>query len=164
MPELPEVETVMRGLAAVLVGAVIERAEVRRPDLRWPLPPGLAARLTGAQVLGFRRRAKYMLMRLSGGDSLLIHLGMSGRMVALARHSPLVIRLEPQGSASDARGHNAPPELHEHIVLETADWRPNRWRMVLTPPPFPPPWLASAPPSRRRCSTKNWWRAWAIFM
>jgi len=123
MPELPEVETVMRGLAAVLVGAVIERAEVRRPDLRWPLPPGLAARLTGAQVLGFRRRAKYMLMRLSGGDSLLIHLGMSGRMVARARHSPVVIRLEPQGGASDARGHNAPPELHEHIVLETADWR-----------------------------------------
>ena len=123
MPELPEVETVMRGLAAVLVGAVIERAEVRRPDLRWPLPPGLEARLTGAQVLGFRRRAKYMLMRLSGGDSLLIHLGMSGRMVARARHSPVVIRLEPQGGASDARGHNAPPELHEHIVLETADWR-----------------------------------------
>ena len=123
MPELPEVETVMRGLAAVLEGAVIERAEVRRPDLRWALPVGLAARLTGARVLGFRRRAKYMLMRLSGGDSLLIHLGMSGRMVARERHGPVVIRLEPQGAASDARGHNAPPELHEHVVLETADWR-----------------------------------------
>lgn len=123
MPELPEVETVMRGLAAVLTGAVIERAELRRADLRWPFPPGLAARLTGARVLGFRRRAKYMLMRLEGGDSLLIHLGMSGRMVARARHSEAVIRLVPQGSASDARGHNAPPELHEHMLLETADWR-----------------------------------------
>ena len=123
MPELPEVETVMRGLAAVLTGATIERAELRRADLRWPFPPGLAARLTGARVLGFRRRAKYMLMRLDGGDSLLIHLGMSGRMVARARHSDAPSRLAPQGGASDARGHNAPPELHEHMVLETADWR-----------------------------------------
>ena len=123
MPELPEVETVMRGLAAVLTGSVIERAELRRADLRWPFPPGLAMRLTGARVLGFRRRAKYMLMRLDGGDSLLIHLGMSGRMVARARHSDAPGRLSPQGGASDARGHNAPPELHEHMVLETADWR-----------------------------------------
>ena len=123
MPELPEVETVMRGLAAVLTGGVIERAELRRADLRWPFPAGLAQRLTGARVLGFRRRAKYMLMRLEGGDSLLIHLGMSGRMVARARHSDAVIRLAPQGGASDARGHNAPPELHEHMLLETADWR-----------------------------------------
>ena len=123
MPELPEVETVMRGLAAVLTGGVIERAELRRADLRWPFPAGLAQRLTGARVLGFRRRAKYMLMRLAGGDSLLIHLGMSGRMVARARHSDAVIRLAPQGGASDARGHNAPPELHEHMVLETAHWR-----------------------------------------
>ena len=71
MPELPEVETVMRGLAAVLTGQVIERAELRRADLRWPFPPGLAARLAGARVLGFRRRAKYMLMRLDGGDMVL---------------------------------------------------------------------------------------------
>ncbi|MBC7432586.1 MAG: bifunctional DNA-formamidopyrimidine glycosylase/DNA-(apurinic or apyrimidinic site) lyase [Rubritepida sp.] len=123
MPELPEVETVMRGLAAVLTGSVIERAELRRADLRWPFPAGLATRLTGARVLGFRRRAKYMLMRLDGGDSLLIHLGMSGRMVARARNSDAPSRLAPQGGASDARGHNAPPELHEHMVLETADWR-----------------------------------------
>ena len=123
MPELPEVETVMRGLAEVLTGAVIERAERRRADRRWPFPAGLAARLTGARVLSFRRRAKYMLMRLDGGDSLLIHLGMSGRMVARARHSDAMIRLAPQGGASDARGHNAPPERHEHMVLETADWR-----------------------------------------
>ena len=123
MPELPEVETVMRGLAVVLDGQVIEHAEARRPDLRWPLPPRMAARLTGQRVLGFRRRGKYMLMRLDSGESLLIHLGMSGRMVARERHGPAVIRLAPQGGASDARGHNAPPEAHEHVVMETAEWR-----------------------------------------
>ncbi len=102
MPELPEVETVMRGLAARLEGRVIRRAEVRRPDLRWPLPGGLAARLTGARVLGFRRRAKYILMRLSGGDSVLLHLGMSGRM-SVRRHG-----------ANEA-------VAHEHVEMETED-------------------------------------------
>jgi formamidopyrimidine-DNA glycosylase len=107
MPELPEVETVMRGLRARLEGRVIRRAEVRRPDLRWPLPPDLARRLTGARVLGFRRRAKYMLMRLDArdgedGTSVLLHLGMSGRML---------IR---------SRGSNA-AALHEHVELETDD-------------------------------------------
>ena len=71
----------MRGLRARLEGRVIVRAMVHRPDLRWALPPGLAERLTGARVESFRRRAKYILMRLSGGDSVLLHLGMSGRMV-----------------------------------------------------------------------------------
>jgi formamidopyrimidine-DNA glycosylase len=106
MPELPEVETVMRGLQARLEGRRIVRAEVRRPDLRWPLPPGLAKRLTGAKIVGFRRRAKYILMRLGGGDSVLLHLGMSGRVL-----------IEPAGS-------NQPHAAHEHIMLETDDgWR-----------------------------------------
>ena len=105
MPELPEVETVMRGLRARLEGRVITRAVVHRPDLRWALPPNLAERLTGARVQGFRRRAKYMLMRLDGGDSVLLHLGMSGRMV-----------LGPVNPNSIT--------LHEHVVLETDDgWR-----------------------------------------
>ena len=104
MPELPEVETVMRGLAAVLLGRVIAQASVSRPDLRWPFPPHLAERLAGARVEGFRRRGKYMLMRLSGGDSVLIHLGMSGRMVA-----------RPAGGRPNA------PILHEHLALETTD-------------------------------------------
>ena len=105
MPELPEVETVMRGLRARLEGRTILRARVHRPDLRWALPPGLAARLTGARVAGFRRRAKYSLMRLDGGDSVLIHLGMSGRML-----------IGPAG-ANDV-------PLHEHMTLETEDgWR-----------------------------------------
>ena len=102
MPELPEVETVMRGLQARLDGRVISRAEVRRPALRWPLPEGLAARLAGRRVLGFRRRAKYILMRLEGGESLLLHLGMSGRM------------------SITPRGTNEAP-AHEHLTLETED-------------------------------------------
>jgi formamidopyrimidine-DNA glycosylase len=101
MPELPEVETVMRGLAAVLEGQTILRAETRREGMRWPFPAGLAGVLAGARVTGFRRRGKYMLMRLSNAQSVLIHLGMSGRMVARPR------------------GANAPPPPHEHLVLET---------------------------------------------
>ena len=111
MPELPEVETVMRGLAARLTGRKLVRVAVHRADLRWPLPPGLERRLTGARVLGFRRRGKYILMRLDGGDSLLLHLGMSGRIVI--------------GRA----GANAVTP-HEHFVLETDDG----WRVGLVDP------------------------------
>ena len=105
MPELPEVETVMRGLQLRLEGRVLRRAVARRPDLRWPLPTGLAERLTGARVVSFRRRAKYILMRLDSGWSVLLHLGMSGRML-----------VEPVGRNDIT--------LHEHIELETDDgWR-----------------------------------------
>jgi len=100
MPELPEVETVMRGLAACLQGQVIRLAELRRPDLRWVVPDHFAARLTGACVKNFRRRGKYIFMRLAGGDSVLLHLGMSGRMTIA----------EPGASL---------PALHEHLVLTT---------------------------------------------
>lgn len=124
MPELPEVETVMRGLAAVLEGHRITEVEQRRPDLRFPFPENLARRMEGRRVLSFRRRAKYMMMRLEGGESLLIHLGMSGRMVAREAGAAPVPRLGPMGAASDARGHNAPPEAHEHLVIATDHgWR-----------------------------------------
>jgi formamidopyrimidine-DNA glycosylase len=109
MPELPEVETVMRGLQARLQGRVLLRAVARRPDLRWPLPPGLAERLTGARVAGFRRRGKYILMRLDSNWSVLLHLGMSGRMVL--------------GPAMGSASPNS-VTLHEHLELETDDgWR-----------------------------------------
>lgn len=121
MPELPEVETVMRGLAAMLDGQEIADAGARRADLRFPLPERMAERLRGARILGFRRRAKYMLMRLDTGESLLIHLGMSGRMVARRIGAAVVPRLGPQGRYSDARGHNAPPDAHEHVWLTTRD-------------------------------------------
>lgn len=98
MPELPEVETVMRGLDARLTGHVITRASLHRPDLRWPIPPELPKTLTGARVLGFRRRGKFLLMRLDRRVSVLIHLGMSGRMLF-----------------------DAPPAKHEHLTLEMDD-------------------------------------------
>ncbi|MFN6978713.1 MAG: DNA-formamidopyrimidine glycosylase family protein, partial [Gemmobacter sp.] len=101
MPELPEVETVRRGLEPVLAGHVIERAEVRRPDLRWPFPPGMAARLTGVRVLGLRRRSKYILADLDSNETLIVHLGMSGRML-IAAAADAVRADEPGGGA--ARG------------------------------------------------------------
>ncbi len=103
MPELPEVETVVRGLRGPLEGRRIESAEVRVPALRWPLPEGLAGRLTGRRVLGLSRRAKYILIELDGEEVLLAHLGMSGRMLILPR------------------GSNRPPEKHDHVVLRTEE-------------------------------------------
>jgi len=78
MPELPEVETVRRGLEPVMQGARFETVEARRRDLRWPLPPDFAARLQGQTVTGLGRRAKYLTVDLSSGEVLLMHLGMSG--------------------------------------------------------------------------------------
>ncbi|MGR3434116.1 MAG: bifunctional DNA-formamidopyrimidine glycosylase/DNA-(apurinic or apyrimidinic site) lyase [Shimia sp.] len=105
MPELPEVETVRRGLAPVLEGAVIERAEVNRPDLRWPLPARMAARLTGARVTALGRRSKYLLAALDTGETLIVHLGMSGRMLV-------------SGAEVGGFYHAHPaPEAHDHVVL-----------------------------------------------
>ncbi len=106
MPELPEVETVRRGLAPAMEGRVILHAQVNRPDLRWPLPEGMAERLTGARVMQLRRRSKYILADLDRGESLLIHLGMSGRM--------LVSGVMLGGFHLD---HPA-PQKHDHVVLE----------------------------------------------
>jgi formamidopyrimidine-DNA glycosylase len=116
MPELPEVETVMRGLAARLQGRRIVSAELRRPDLRWPVPSGLVARLTGASVSGFVRRGKYILMRLEGGSSVLLHLGMSGRMVIAA-------------PGRDGEPPALSP-LHEHLVMTTDEG----WRIAFVDP------------------------------
>lgn len=79
MPELPEVETVRMGLEPVLVGDTFRRVTTRRADLRFPFPENFARRLTGARVVGLERRAKYLLARLSTGEALLMHLGMTGR-------------------------------------------------------------------------------------
>ena len=105
MPELPEVETVRRGLAPAMEGAVIARAEVNRPDLRWPFPPDMAARLTGQRVERLRRRSKYILVDLAGGATLLVHLGMSGRMLVSG---------DPLGQF--AHDHPA-AQKHDHVVL-----------------------------------------------
>lgn len=106
MPELPEVETVRRGLLPVMEGCVIRAAEVRRPDLRWPLPAGMAERLTGQRVLGLRRRSKYILADLSSGESLLVHLGMSGRMLVSGRMPGAFHHAHPA------------PARHDHVLLE----------------------------------------------
>ena len=105
MPELPEVETVRRGLSPVMEGQVIALAEVNRPDLRWPLPDRMAARLTGQRVIALRRRSKYLLADLSSGETLLIHLGMSGRMLV-------------SGHRIGTFQHDHPvPQKHDHVVL-----------------------------------------------
>ncbi|MFN3280262.1 MAG: bifunctional DNA-formamidopyrimidine glycosylase/DNA-(apurinic or apyrimidinic site) lyase [Tabrizicola sp.] len=105
MPELPEVETVRRGLQPVMEGAVIARAEVNRPDLRWPLPDRMAERLTGQRVTALRRRSKYLLADLASGETLLVHLGMSGRMLV-------------SGAQIGAFHHEHPaPQKHDHVVL-----------------------------------------------
>lgn len=106
MPELPEVETVMRGLAPVMERNVITMASVNRPDLRWPFPENMADRLTGCRVLGLRRRSKYILVDLDSRETLLIHLGMSGRML---------ISGDPLGKFV----HDHPAaEKHDHVVLD----------------------------------------------
>jgi formamidopyrimidine-DNA glycosylase len=106
MPELPEVETVRRGLVPVLEGQLIARAQVNRPDLRWPLPPGLAEALTGAVVLRLRRRSKYILADLSTGRTLILHLGMSGRILV-------------SGGQLGVFHHDHPaPAKHDHVVLD----------------------------------------------
>jgi formamidopyrimidine-DNA glycosylase len=109
MPELPEVETVRRGLAPVMEGQVILQARVNRPDLRWPFPPDMAARLSGRKVTALRRRSKYILADLDSGESLLIHLGMSGRM--LVSGDPLGRFVHEHPAA----------EKHDHVVLDMAN-------------------------------------------
>ena len=81
MPELPEVETIMRGISPFLAGATIKRIKLNRADLRWPFPENFASRVKEAKVLNLKRRSKYILINLSTGETLLIHLGMSGKIL-----------------------------------------------------------------------------------
>ncbi|MEM9581631.1 MAG: bifunctional DNA-formamidopyrimidine glycosylase/DNA-(apurinic or apyrimidinic site) lyase [Pseudomonadota bacterium] len=106
MPELPEVETVMRGLQPVMEGKRIAQALVHRPDLRWPFPENMAGRLTGQTITAMRRRSKYILADLSSDETLLIHLGMSGRMQI--------------DDAPTAEFHKSPGliEKHDHVIFE----------------------------------------------
>ncbi len=108
MPELPEVETVRRGLAPVMEGKTIEAVELRRKDLRFPLPHRFRARLAGRRVIALRRRAKYLLAELDDGATLLMHLGMSGSF-----------RIDRSGAIAGAafrhpRGKDA---AHDHVVF-----------------------------------------------
>ena len=112
MPELPEVETVRRGLAPVLEGARLARVEARRPDLRFPFPEGFVQRLTGARIERLDRRAKYLLARLDRDETLVMHLGMSGRFeITGGRHASAAGRFRARGQPPDPR--------HAHVVFET---------------------------------------------
>jgi len=106
VPELPEVETVRRGLSPVMEGRVILAADQRRPDLRWPLPERMAERLKGKRVERLRRRSKYILADLSSGETLIVHLGMSGRMLV----SGAVL--------GEFHHHHPAPAKHDHVVID----------------------------------------------
>lgn len=113
MPELPEVETIRRGLAPVLEGRTITRVELRRRDLRIPFPPDFSERLTGARIAALDRRAKYILIRCEDGLVWVIHLGMSGRITVAAP------------------GANGPePSRHDHVVV----WVSTGERLIYTDP------------------------------
>jgi formamidopyrimidine-DNA glycosylase len=99
MPELPEVETVMRGLESVITGAKITAVDQRRKDLRVPFPDKLADRLVGRKILSLKRRAKYILVNLDNSEILIIHLGMSGRVSIIPK------------------GEEVKLEKHDHLVL-----------------------------------------------
>jgi formamidopyrimidine-DNA glycosylase len=90
MPELPEVETIRRGLEPEVLGRRITRVVVRERRLRWPIPEGLEAQLRGRRIERAERRAKYLVLGLDNGDRLLLHLGMSGRIWVLEPAQPLV--------------------------------------------------------------------------
>lgn len=113
MPELPEVETVRGGLAPVLEGRRLARVEARRPDLRFPFPDNFVQVLTGATVVKMERRAKYLLARLDREDTLVMHLGMSGRF-EISR---------PEGQERPGQFHYAPDPhpKHAHVLFETEE-------------------------------------------
>jgi formamidopyrimidine-DNA glycosylase len=108
MPELPEVETVRRGLAPVMVGARVVKAEVRRSDIRSPFPHGFRERLLGRRFEALSRRGKYLLFQLDSGETLLAHLGMSGSF-----------RIEAEGDSTPGAFHfeRSKDSKHDHVVL-----------------------------------------------
>ena len=118
MPELPEVETVRRGIEAAVAGARLDAVELRRPDLRWPIPADLPDRVRGSRLTHLGRRSKYVLFHLDNGETLILHLGMSGRVTIDAEGAA---RLYHQ-AATDPR--------HDHV-----EWRfDNGTRIVLNDP------------------------------
>ena len=116
MPELPEVETVRRALVPAMEGRQISDAYIGRPDLRWPLPPRLGERLTGRQLGPLSRRGKFLLLPLDGGETMLMHLGMSGSV----------------------RIHDEKPEtgLHDHMILEMQGGACPQWIVFNDPRRF----------------------------
>lgn len=108
MPELPEVETVRRGLAPAMLGARIDKVELRRKDIRFPFPDHFAKRLTGRRIIDINRRAKYLLFELESGETLIVHLGMSGSF-----------RTEKAAVSTVGKFHRerSKDPKHDHVVL-----------------------------------------------
>lgn len=127
MPELPEVETVKRGLEPILLGQVIKSVDLRRANLRFPFPEGFAAKLAGAKVLSLTRRAKYILVDLDNDHTLITHLGMTGRFTAL-RPRGGDINLGEFYFETDANQNADGP--HDHVVFTLG----NSVRLVYSDP------------------------------
>ncbi|ANT49830.1 bifunctional DNA-formamidopyrimidine glycosylase/DNA-(apurinic or apyrimidinic site) lyase [Mesorhizobium amorphae] len=126
MPELPEVETVRRGLQPVLEGARLVRVEARRPDLRFPFPKDFSARLTGKTITALGRRAKYLTMHIDGGPVLICHLGMSGSFrieTSDGSDIPGVFHHERSKSAA-----------HDHVVFDVVSAEGARSRVIFNDP------------------------------
>ncbi|NMM44881.1 bifunctional DNA-formamidopyrimidine glycosylase/DNA-(apurinic or apyrimidinic site) lyase [Rhodospirillaceae bacterium KN72] len=122
MPELPEVETVCRGLRPAMEGRTVRWVDQRRPDLRYPFPDAFAKRLEGRRILAVDRRAKYILIRLDDGWTWMVHLGMSGRFTVSPGATP-VQGTSGQASSGQA-GHNsgwALVEKHDHVLVDLDD-------------------------------------------
>jgi formamidopyrimidine-DNA glycosylase len=116
VPELPEVETVRRGLEPVMADAIVASVEQRRPDLRFPFPQDFVARLTGRRILAMNRRAKYLLAHVETGDVLVMHLGMSGRFtINLPQHGRTPGQV---GTFAHAAGCNP---VHDHVVFHMSN-------------------------------------------
>jgi len=102
MPELPEVETIRRGLSKIIIGRTISDVQVRQTKLRWPVDTGkLSALVTGQPVTSVKRRAKYLLLELGNQANLVFHLGMSGRLLMFTQRRP--------------------PEKHDHVLFHFSD-------------------------------------------
>jgi formamidopyrimidine-DNA glycosylase len=113
MPELPEVETVRRGLEPAMEGARFSKVEINRGDLRWPLPEDFRRRLEGRTVTGIGRRAKYLLADLSSGEVLLMHLGMSGSFYVYREQAP-----RGEGKSVGNYYHERPQHVaHDHVIF-----------------------------------------------
>ncbi len=127
VPELPEVETVRRGLDPAMTGARIVQAELRRADLRFPFPPDFARRLEGQTIVSVGRRAKFLIFDLAAGPTLIVHLGMSGSL-----------RIERDGAdaATPGRFHHERSKMaaHDHVVLHLATVAGDAVRVVFNDP------------------------------
>jgi formamidopyrimidine-DNA glycosylase len=127
MPELPEVETVRRGLQPVMEGARILKVETRRPDLRFPLPPGFSETLKGRRITALGRRAKYLTMHMEGGPVLICHLGMSGSFRIESDENP-------PATPGVFHHERSKLEAHDHVVFTVKNGKARPSRVIFNDP------------------------------